>query len=121
VSAHTVPQWTDEQVDDIVMGSGAELWPWYANGHGIGQEVVAPGQFGRFTVDIDDNGEDSLIGDVKTVIFTRDRFREVAAELAAGQHEVRWDIRDMIRKNDLDSDAVDVIIQIIAFGEVVYG
>jgi hypothetical protein len=118
---HTAPEWTDEQVDAIVMGSGAELWPWYQSGHGIGQEVIAPGQYGRFTVDIDDNGEDSLFGDVKTVVFTRDDFRRVAAELAEGKHKVRWDIRDLIRKNDLDADAVDVVIQIIAYGEVVFG
>jgi hypothetical protein len=45
----------------------------------------------------------------------------VAAELAEGKHEVRWDIRDLIRKNDLDADAVDVVIQIIAYGEAVFG
>lgn len=53
--------------------------------------------------------------------FSRDDFRRVAREVAERKHGVRRDIVDYILNDDLDADAVDVIIQIIAFGKVVYG
>jgi hypothetical protein len=114
---HVAPTWTDDQVDDIVMGSGAEVWPWYVSG--IGQVVHSPGVFGEYVVEL--GLEENDAHPPTEFRFTRDRFREVAAELAEGKHGTRWDIRDMIRRDDLDADAVDVVIQVIAYGEVIFG
>lgn len=109
-----MPEWDDEQVDDIVMGSGAEVWPWYLDG--IGQVMIAPGKYGDYTVEL------GLDRDEVTVArFSRDDFRRVAREVAEGKHAVNQRIVDYILNDDLDADAVDVVIQVIALGEVVYG
>lgn len=114
MTAADMPEWTDEQVDDIVMGSGAETWPWYRDG--IAQDVLGPGKYGDYTVELGIEDDD-----VTAARFSRDDFRRVAREVAEGKHGVRQDIRDYILRDDLGADAVDVIIQIIVYGKAVYG
>ena len=54
----------------------------------------------------------------------RVRVEQVLSQLAAGQHDVRADIRAAAVSGDLaewDVEVADVLIQLAAFGEVVYG
>lgn len=106
-----MPVWTDEQVDDNVMGSGAETFPWYQTG--IGQQVLAPGKYGDYSVELGIEDDD-----VTAATFSRDDFRRVAQEVAEGKHDIRPDIVRDILLDDLDATAVDAIIQITVLGTV---
>lgn len=106
-----MPVWTDENVDDIVMGSGAELYPWYQDG--IGQQMLGPGRFGDYSVELGIEDDD-----VTLATFSRDDFRRVAQEVVAGAHDIDPEIVKDILMDDLDATAVDAIIQIIVLGEV---
>lgn len=109
----TAPAWTDEEVDDIVLGSGAERWDWYVDG--IGQ-VMTGERAGTFLVEFIDGFENDELHS-----FTRDEFRKTAAAIARGEHGVRRDIVDSIRNDDLGADAVDVVIQLTVLGELRFG
>lgn len=102
--------WTDDEVDQIVTGSGAESYPWYLSD-------IRPSEVfdGCYFVTLDD-GDDSV-----PFTFSRDDFRDVAREVAEGEHGIRGDIRKYIIDDDLDADTVDCIIQILCFGEAIFG
>jgi hypothetical protein len=113
VDSVTLPNWTDENVDDIVLGSGAECWDWYVDG--IGQ-VVGGERDGTFLVAFTDG-----FGNIEDYTFTRDDFRATARKVAAGQTGVRRDIVQDIRNDDLGADAVDVIIQLTVLDDLRFG
>lgn len=105
----SICRWTAEETDDNVTGAGAESWEWYRS------EIEQKGD--RYEVVMDDPNGDTPV----TYTFTRARVRTVVTEIAMGKHNVANRIRNYIKADDLDADAMDCVIQIIVYGEVVFG
>lgn len=105
--------WSDEDVDDHVLGSGAIDGP----GGCIRDYKMRDGDTGYLLFMDDPHNEEGMC---RWFTLSRDRFREVAREIADGKHEVRDDIREDIRHNDIDASCVTVIIQIAMYGEIMY-
>lgn len=114
MSTVTAPTWTDDEIDDHVMGSGVESFPWYAEE--IGEEVLGVCHYGDYVTAFGEWGTTPT-----SVRFSRDKFRRAAQTIVDGKVEIAADIRQSIIDNDLDAGAVDCIIQVATLGEVQYG
>lgn len=106
--------WDDEDIDDHVLGSGALSYSWWG-----GIEQVGDSFFLTADPQVDEDAD-------MTIRFTRQDFADecrkcLSGEWTAWQTGTGVTIADTIRKDDLDADAVDCILQMIVFGELVYG
>lgn len=114
--------WTDQEVEDHISGSGAGDSEWYwqlkrSSYEPSGDPQGSPGRRFRFIVVIDDpSGDNRQV----TAVFAEDDFRRVAIEVMEGVHGANEEVRRAIRNDDLDAEAVDCIIQVIALGEISY-
>lgn len=103
-----VAQWSDEETDDNVLGAGATYtYPWYS---GYTQ---------------DDDGVTITMLDPETdkwrdYRFRWSRIRTIAREISQDKHGISDRIIGYIKDDDIDADAADCILQVCAFGEVVY-
>jgi hypothetical protein len=105
--------WTDENIDDIVLGSGATAYEWW-----LDLEQAD----GEYIITAEDPEEDGTI----TVAFTREDFAAACRDAVDGKWTAYMTgtgatAADYIRKDDLDADAVDCIFQMIVWKELVYG
>lgn len=105
--------WTDENIDDMVLGSGAESYEWW-------QMIARVGDL--FVVTAEDPEEDGTV----MVSFTNEEFASACRDAVAGKWTAYMTgtgatVADYIRKDDLDADAVDCILQMIVYKELVYG
>lgn len=109
MSEFTNVAWSDEDVDDHVLGSGAI-------GDGCVRDARADGN--GYLLFMDDPQDHD--GNCRWYRLTRDDFRRVAGELIDGKHVVNPQIRADITTNEIDADAACVIIQIAVYGEIPY-
>lgn len=102
-------RWTDEETDDNVLGSGADQWEWY-------DSAITVDHDGNYHVDmaLPDNDDKS-----KVYTFTRGKVRTVVTEISMGKHNVKLSSQAGI--DDMDAGDMDCVIQICAYGKVVYG
>jgi len=105
--------WSNEETDDNVLGSGADSYSWYPTPIELGKD------FNGYLVMIDDpNGEEESIICRRVA---RPAIRRIVTEVIMGKHEVSARIRNYLRDDDADADAMDCVIQIATLGEIVYG
>jgi hypothetical protein len=111
-----VCEWTDEQCDDNVLGSGALRWEWYADGG------ITPA--GVYEIEMWNGVEPKESADWRVFKFTHDKVRQVVTELLLGNHSVRGDLVTQLRgpadEISPDADIMDCVIQIIAYGKVLF-
>lgn len=109
--------WTEENVDDIVLGSGATAYEWWLDLTQVGDIYFLTGENPE-----GDEDDDAPV----SVSFTRDEFVTACQDCLDG----KWiaymtgsgeTVADYIRKDDLDADAVDCIFQMLVYKELVYG
>lgn len=99
----------DEWVNDAIWGSGV-CEPWWIEFHQVTDNSVRvtcwDGECG--------DGEETIEVTVsyQTIISAINRILNGEAE---------WYIKDYINRDDIDSDAADVILQYAVYGETVYG
>lgn len=97
--------WTDEETDDNVLGSGAEMWDWYVT------YIHWMDKANEYQVTMWDTEADEE-GTPKVFTFTRDKVRETVAGMLDG---FTFDVDDM------DACDMDTVIQMLVYGEVVFG
>lgn len=108
-------EWSDEDVDDHVFGSGAmENARWYRN---IDVEDATGAYVARMWDPYHDEQERRRF---TTYRFTRDDFRRIAQEVADGKHDVDPILRTSLRHDDPDAETVDAVIQLTVYGIVIY-
>jgi hypothetical protein len=104
------PEWDDQDVADHLTGSGATSYSWWRSltRQADGTTYLVSG----------DNPDDETEQVVRTV--TADDVRRVRAEMLGDRHKVNDRVlRDL--RDDPDADAVDCLLQVLVYGEVVYG
>lgn len=101
-------EWDDAEVEDHLTGSGAGIWPWW--------KTIERSPDGRFFVEAEDpDNSDANV----TKWFTVDEVRRARDEIIAGQHGINdTTIRDL--RDDADANAIDCLLQILVYGDVVY-
>jgi hypothetical protein len=110
--------YTAQEVDDIVLGSGADCYDWWRTfRYALDDE---PCDY-VFAIDSPDD-EDA----VETGHVTRGAFLGAMQTVCTGGYDKELDggaagLKHAIAQNDLDADDVDTLLQLIVFGEVVYG
>lgn len=110
----SICRWTDEETDDNVLGSGADGWDWYLT------NINWDASTSEYVVTMSDpNGEHE--DSEKVYRFTRGKVRSTVTDMAMGKLPVNDRIRGYAKKDDLDSDAMDCVIQWIVYGEIVFG
>jgi hypothetical protein len=105
-------RWTDEETDDNVLGSGADMWDWYLSNikwnAGANTYVVTM---------MDPEDEDNHV----EYQFTRGKVRSTVTDMTMGNLPVNDRIRGYAQKDDMDADSMDCVVQWIVYGEIVYG
>lgn len=109
--------WTDENIDDIVLGSGATSYEWWLDLTQIGDVYFLTGENPEA-----DEDDDAPVA----ASFTRDEFATACRDALDGKWTAYMTgtgetAADYIRKDDLDADAVDCIFQMLVYKELVYG
>lgn len=105
-------RWTDEETDDHVTGSGADQWEWYRTSITGNESGYAVMMYDGMSTDPDD---------AKRFTFTRGKVRSVVTEIMMGKHNISDEYVRYFKNDDPDACAMDCAIQIIVYGEVVYG
>jgi hypothetical protein len=112
-----VCRWTDQETDDNVMGSGCETWEWYETC--IRLDPDRPGTYVVRMATPDSGGTPS--DGTATYRFTRGKVRSTVTDMAMGRLPVNDTIRGYARRDDMDADSMDCVIQWIVYGEIVFG
>lgn len=102
--------WTDEQTDDAIIGSGALEYEWW-----VSADPIDGGYALSAYIDVDKNKWMR----VQNVSFAK--MRRITQEIGWGKHNVRQEIVDMVKNDDLDADAADCVLQLCMFGTIIYG
>lgn len=87
-------------------------------GYGIGYWAFSgavDSKWNTYTVKYFDDGER------KEVVISIWMIESAIEKILNGEVQCGYDIRKYIREDDIDAEVADVIIQVAAFGEVVYG
>ncbi len=103
--------WTNEEVDDNVLGSGVTTWPWW---HSVDESPDGKGYVA--VIEDPDNCEDTI-----TFEFSRSAVRTQVTKIMMGQSSANDRIVGYLRDDDPDADAMDCVLQLVVFGEIVYG
>lgn len=102
-------KWTTDEIEDLIFGSGALSYPWWTECKQIKQ-----GHYRITAVDPDyPDDEDAQI----TLIFPASLFTYAIGVVAS---TYPWHAQTIIDR-DLDADLVDMALQTVVHGEVVYG
>lgn len=104
-------EWPDEDIDEYVLTPGIV-------GQGSIRAVARGRDDASYSVCMDD--PDNADGLPRWYPITRDALREAAGGVISGRHEVRGRVREKIQRNNIDPEAIDALIQIAAYGSVVY-
>lgn len=105
--------WSDEDISDHIIGSGALSYSWWLDVEQVDNRYY-------IVVDAEDEVGDAIVR-VDAADFADEARKCVAGEWSAYQTGTGQTVADVIRKDDLDADAVDTILQMAVFGEIVYG
>jgi len=110
--------YTDEDLDDIIMGSGAETWDWYVSAI----ELIGEGEDELYSVTLwtpeSDEGEST-----KRYEFSRGQARQAMRDLVAGKVEGAHKDNYMvgyIKDDNNDACSVDLIVQACCYGKVIF-
>ena len=101
---------SDDQIGDLVLGAGAEVWSWWQD--------IDGSEIDGFTI-IGDNpeDEDNPIEVTLSVQFIRNVINRVL-----GNQLPAWGIiEEAIDNDDWDANTADIVLQYAVYGEIVYG
>jgi hypothetical protein len=100
-----------------ILDAWGHCYPWFT-------DITASDSYDALTVDFhDDEAEPGeMVAGVQQgprVVMGSD-IRQAVADIIDGRVQVSPSIREYIRRDDLDADAADVIVQVAIFGQIVY-
>lgn len=109
----TYVRWDDEETADTILGSGClSEYPWWVDVKGYNEEIGK-----SFTITSwDETGQKKMVTEIRY-----SQLRAIARAIVAGKHGVNDRIINDIKRDDIDADSADCILQIAVFGQVVYG
>lgn len=100
-------EWTREDLQDHIVGSGASAFPWYHEGIGVERD-------GSFVFDLEDPDDET-----KTIhkVVTEAEMVKAIEDLSLENEFVRRQVAGQ----DIDADGADCIIQYAVYGKVIFG
>jgi hypothetical protein len=101
---------SEEEWCDHVFGSGADQWPWWIS---VGQNSA-----GDVVIYHQDPDSETYYEDEPEIHYTTlQKLADTASEMAPEYPAVNL----AISNDDFDADAMDLVLQMDVFGEIVYG